>query len=99
MLYRYKCTIFRDKQRGWRLGEERRTDRMDLPRPGKATACGKVVQRWSRCNCPASRTSNRRVPLAKKIRGVAFEENLDNSMGLEFYNLSHRFGYQSPNWP
>ena len=20
-------------------------------------------------------------------------------MGLEFYNLSHRFGYQSPNWP
>src|SRR5947209_7389617 len=37
--------------------------------------------------------------VAKKIRGVAFEENLDNSMGLEFYNLSHRFGYQSPNWP
>src|SRR2546430_8154879 len=28
-----------------------------------------------------------------------FEENLSNSMGLEFYNLSHRFGYQSPNWP
>src|SRR5665213_3382226 len=28
-----------------------------------------------------------------------FEENLKNSMGLEFYNLSHRFGYQSPNWP
>src|SRR5689334_25394324 len=27
------------------------------------------------------------------------EENLKNSMGLEFYNLSHRFGYQSPNWP
>src|SRR5258708_12458165 len=20
-------------------------------------------------------------------------------MGLQFYNLSHRFGYQSPNWP
>ena len=20
-------------------------------------------------------------------------------MGLSFYNLSHRFGYQSPNWP
>jgi hypothetical protein len=37
------------------------------------------------------------VPI--KIRGVTFEENLDNSMGLEFYNLSHRFGYQSPNWP
>src|SRR6266568_4610922 len=28
-----------------------------------------------------------------------FEENLKNDMGLEFYNLSHRFGYQSPNWP
>jgi kynurenine formamidase len=37
--------------------------------------------------------------LAKKIRGVTFEENLNNGMGLEFYNLSHRFGYQSPNWP
>src|SRR5665213_1659642 len=37
--------------------------------------------------------------VAKKIRGVMFEENLKNSMGLEFYNLSHRFGYQSPNWP
>ena len=34
-----------------------------------------------------------------RIRGVMFEENLKNSMGLEFYNLSHRFGYQSPNWP
>jgi len=30
---------------------------------------------------------------------VRFEENLNNEMGLEFYNLSHRFGYQSPNWP
>ena len=37
--------------------------------------------------------------MTKKIRGVMFEENLSNSMGLEFYNLSHRFGYQSPNWP
>jgi len=37
--------------------------------------------------------------VARKIRGVTFEENLKNSMGLEFYNLSHRFGYQSPNWP
>ncbi len=37
--------------------------------------------------------------MAKKIRGVTFEENNNNSMGLEFYNLSHRFGYQSPNWP
>src|SRR4029453_4602363 len=33
------------------------------------------------------------------IRGVTFEENHNNSMGLQFYNLSHRFGYQSPNWP
>ena len=37
--------------------------------------------------------------MAKKIRGVMFEENNNNSMGLEFVNLSHRFGYQSPNWP
>ncbi len=37
--------------------------------------------------------------MAKKIRGVMLEENLDNTMGLEFFNLSHRFGYQSPNWP
>src|SRR5262249_54942280 len=37
--------------------------------------------------------------VTKRIRGVTFEENLSNSMGLEFYNLSHRFGYQSPNWP
>ena len=37
--------------------------------------------------------------MAKRIRGVMFEENLKNDMGLEFYNLSHRFGYQSPNWP
>src|SRR5262245_51495817 len=37
--------------------------------------------------------------VTKKIRGVTLEENLNNSMGLEFYNLSHRFGYQSPNWP
>src|ERR1700692_1999009 len=28
-----------------------------------------------------------------------FEENANNSMGLEFTNLSHRFAYQSPNWP
>ena len=32
-----------------------------------------------------------------KIRGIEFQGNLDNEMGLEFYNLSHRFGYQSPN--
>ena len=34
-----------------------------------------------------------------KIRGIDFQDNLDNDMGVEFYNLSHRFGYQSPNWP
>ena len=34
-----------------------------------------------------------------KIRGIEFDSNLDNPMGLEFYNLSHRFGFQSPNWP
>src|ERR1700720_2783453 len=41
----------------------------------------------------------RRKPVTRRIRGVRFEENLRNEMGLEFYNLSHRFGYQSPNWP
>lgn len=34
-----------------------------------------------------------------QICGVSFEANTENSMGLEFYNLSHRFGFQSPNWP
>jgi kynurenine formamidase len=34
-----------------------------------------------------------------KVRGIEFEGNTDNSMGLEFYNLSHRFGFQNPNWP
>ena len=29
--------------------------------------------------------------MTKKVRGVTFEENNNNSMGLEFYNLSHRF--------
>jgi kynurenine formamidase len=33
------------------------------------------------------------------IRGVDFEENLANAMGLKFYNLSHRWGFQCPNWP
>src|SRR3569623_3252160 len=41
----------------------------------------------------------RRTRVAKKIRGVTFEENLRNDMGREFYNQTHRFGYQSPNWP
>jgi kynurenine formamidase len=34
-----------------------------------------------------------------KIRGVEFQSNLDNQMGLRFYNLSHRWGFQCPNWP
>ncbi|MFN0192735.1 MAG: cyclase family protein [Aestuariivirga sp.] len=34
-----------------------------------------------------------------KVRGIEFQENLDNPMGLEFVNLSHRWGYQCPNWP
>ena len=48
---------------------------------------------------PAGPEETRRVSVAKKIRGVSFEENENNAMGLSFYNLSHRFGYQSPNWP
>jgi len=51
-----------------------------------------------RCAQPGLSVS-RGIAVAKKIRGVAFEENLNNSMGLEFHSLSHRFGYQSPNWP
>jgi kynurenine formamidase len=53
----------------------------------------------SRRNLPRGSGRPREADVAKKIRGVTFEENLNNSMGLEFYNLSHRFGYQSPNWP
>ena len=34
-----------------------------------------------------------------EIRGIEFQANTDNDMGLEFVNLSHRFGYQCPNWP
>ena len=33
------------------------------------------------------------------IRGIPFQGNLDNPMGLEFYNLSHPWGFQVPNWP
>lgn len=32
-----------------------------------------------------------------KVRGSEFEGNLDNTMGIEFHNLSHRFGLQNPN--
>ena len=34
-----------------------------------------------------------------KVRGIEFQDNLDNPMGLQFYNLSHRCGFQCPNWP
>ena len=34
-----------------------------------------------------------------KVRGIEFQANLDNAMGLQFTNLSHRWGFQSPNWP
>ncbi len=34
-----------------------------------------------------------------EIRGIEFQANDDNDMGLDFVNLSHRFGYQCPNWP
>ncbi len=33
------------------------------------------------------------------IRGITFEENLKNSMGLEFYDLSHPWGLGQPCWP
>ena len=33
------------------------------------------------------------------IRGIDFQENTNNDMGLEFVNLSHRYGFQCPNWP
>src|SRR3984885_13904026 len=33
------------------------------------------------------------------LRGIAFEENLKNSMGLQFYDLSHPWGLGQPCWP
>jgi hypothetical protein len=30
----------------------------------------------------------------QEIRGIEFQENLNNDMGLEFVNLSHRFDYR-----
>jgi kynurenine formamidase len=33
------------------------------------------------------------------IRGTNFEENLDNGMGLKFYDLSHPWGLGQPCWP
>ena len=37
--------------------------------------------------------------MAVTIRGIEFQENDNNDMGLEFVNLSHRYGFQCPNWP
>lgn len=34
-----------------------------------------------------------------RIRGVKFQENLKNDMGLEFYDLSHPWGLGQPCWP
>jgi kynurenine formamidase len=34
-----------------------------------------------------------------KVRGIEFQSNTDNAMGLRFTNLSHRWGFQCPNWP
>ena len=34
-----------------------------------------------------------------KIRGIPFESNLKNKMGLEFYDLSHPWGLGQPCWP
>jgi kynurenine formamidase len=33
------------------------------------------------------------------VRGIAFEENLNNAMGLKFYDLSHPWGLGQPCWP
>lgn len=32
-------------------------------------------------------------------RGIEFQANMDNVMGLQFTNLSYRSGYQCPNSP
>ncbi|MEL7344771.1 MAG: cyclase family protein, partial [Pseudomonadota bacterium] len=37
--------------------------------------------------------------MAITVRGIEFQENMNNAMGLEFVNLSHRYGFQCPNWP
>jgi kynurenine formamidase len=33
------------------------------------------------------------------VRGTDYQENLNNSMGLEFYDLSHPWGLGQPSWP
>ena len=37
--------------------------------------------------------------MAVTIRGAEYQENLDNDTGLEFYDLSHRWGLGQPCWP
>src|ERR1700755_2297361 len=48
---------------------------------------------------PTSGSETRRAGMSVTIRAIDFQANRDNAMGLQFYNLSHRFGFQSPNWP
>ena len=33
------------------------------------------------------------------VRGTLYEENLNNTMGFEFYDLSHPWGLGQPCWP
>jgi kynurenine formamidase len=33
------------------------------------------------------------------VRGTLYQENLNNDMGLEFYDLSHPWGLGQPCWP
>ena len=42
---------------------------------------------------PRGRGTQGGTKMSVKIRGIEFEGNLDNPMRLQFYNLSHRFGY------
>src|SRR5262249_17449442 len=73
-------------------GASREAGELSLSVPHNGYSVQSAVLGWHKQN-------KRRSSVAKTIRGVAFEENENNAMGLEFYNLSHRFGYQSPNWP
>ena len=38
-------------------------------------------------------------PKMINVRGTLFQENLNNDMGLEFYDLSHPWGLGQPCWP
>src|SRR5262249_4108827 len=41
----------------------------------------------------------RAKPMTIEVRGTMYEENLNNAMGLEFYDLSHPWGLGQPCWP